>query len=53
MLCVSGADLALYCANNFRTVLVNDADYKDNLDEALKRAFTRLCNNHVVNIQAA
>ena len=39
--CVSGADVALYCANNFHRVLVNDGDYKDNLDVALKRAFAR------------
>ncbi|EMS46481.1 putative protein phosphatase 2C 21 [Triticum urartu] len=37
-----GADVALYCANNFHRVLVNDGDYKDNLDVALKRAFTRM-----------
>ena len=42
ILSVSGPNVALYCANRFHIELRQDAEYHNNLDNAVERVFFRL-----------
>jgi hypothetical protein len=44
ILSVSGANVALYCANRFHTELLHDEDYQNNLDDAVGHVFFRSFN---------
>ncbi|KAI4967083.1 hypothetical protein ZWY2020_031064 [Hordeum vulgare] len=38
----AGSNVALYCAKRLHSELVNDEDYKTNLNDAMRRAFSRM-----------